>query len=298
MHCSQDAFMAAENACTAASCSDSCGEGRSHQSALGYDSGAHSPSKLTFAGPKAATVAPPGNRVVSLDVLEEDPVLEKQLFFLLGARARSSGPPADSPSLFARPLQKKQSLSDYLEEGHEDSTFPNLKQFLLCLLYSPASEPLPKEHLSDLELKFLRLLLKHRLTLPRKKETKLLKIDSSAFDFSTYYAICGDLRADLRPAENPILKRTLANQIQKLKRKRAADAPATLDWGFVQDRLLADSRKVFLKRFDKLTRTLKHAVENPTTQTVFSNFHLPLIRVQILRAPELLGDQILSVSVN
>lgn len=192
------------------------------------------------------------------------------------------------------PLTREEMPRRSSEAGVEEDDYLALKAFLLCFLYAPCSEELPRVTLSEVEVEFLRLLLKHRLTLPRKKETRLNKINSNIFDRQHYLAICEDLRAELRPAENPILKRTLANQIQKLKRKRGANSSEPLTWTQVQDQLIQDSKTIFLRRFQKLMEALKDAVENKANHSLFNNFHLPLIRTQIMKAPELLGDHFLA----
>lgn len=268
--------------------------------ALSFAPIATEPSSIFLSTPfsslKNGTLHPPVSepmKVKGLDFFLESPNLTSAFasifahsssFLKTSGRSSASSKTEVTPAIvFGRTLNSGSYQSN-------ENCFPNLQNFLVSFLYSPPSEPLPSDPLSDLEVEFLRLLLKHRLTLPRKKEAKLHKIDTELFNQSSYYSICADLRLELRPAENPILKRTLANQIQKLKRKRGIDAPEPLSWAATQEKLIADSRKTFLQRYEKLTQALQHAVENPDNHSLFNNFHLPLIRVQISKAPDLLKN--------
>lgn len=246
-----------------------------------------------FGTKRSSCISAQSSSVRGLDHFLEDPRLGERFARLLSSNSKKNQAGCERESVSGSSCEGGKELER--EDFPADSgRYIALKKFLVCFLYAPPSEKLPTELLSISEVEYLRLLLKHRLTLPRKKETKLGKIDSGVFDQKCYLEVCEELREELRPAENPILKRTLANQIQKLKRKRQPNCPEPFTWPLIQERLIQDSKSIFVRRFHKLMQALKDAVETSANHSLFNNFHLPLIRVQISKAPELLGDGILA----
>lgn len=246
-----------------------------------------------FGAKRTACASAQSSSVRGLDYFLEDPRLGEKFARLISCLSKKDQAESERASLSGSSGEeaKEPEGADF---GSDGGRYLALKKFLVCFLYAPSEQKLPTELLSIAEVEYLRLLLKHRLTLPRKKETKLSKIDSGVFDQKSYLEVCEELREELRPAENPILKRTLANQIQKLKRKRPANSPEPFTWSLIQEKLTQDSKSIFVRRFYKLMQALKDAVETSANHSLFNNFHLPLIRVQISKAPELFGDGILA----